>query len=319
MNNNSCRLCGGIQLETVRNKLRHGVRRKVLKCRNCGLVFLEPKNNFSVFYKKDYRRQHSPIIGRAMSSHELFDFSLPLQKERVATLKHILKPNFKVLDIGSSAGHFLYALKNRVKEVMGIELNQDNVAFTSKELGLKVCRQPIEKSNLPKEYFDLVTAWQTFEHVEEPLVFLRAVNRVLKPGGFLLIEVPNADDALLSVYGLKSFADFWYTEPHSFYYTASTLKKMLSKGGFSGRTKTKQSYNFINHLNWKLTGQPQGNYLTGTAEPQLVDQTGVNLKLKNKLNRWFQKVDKEYKLILNKHGIGTDLLFIGQKVQNITL
>src|SRR3989344_7268262 len=149
-NNNFCRLCGGARTEIIRNKLRHGIRRNVLKCLNCGLVFLEPKNNFSAFYKKDYRRQHSPVIGQALTSRELFDFCLPLQKEQVAMLKPILRPHFKVLDVGSSTGHFLYALKNKIAEGIGLELNSDNVKFAKNELGLKVHQQPIEQANLPK-------------------------------------------------------------------------------------------------------------------------------------------------------------------------
>ena len=162
-NHHYCYLCGKTDLTIVRKKLRHGIRRNVLKCLNCSLVFLEPKNDFHAFYKKDYRRRHSPIIGRALTSRELFEFSLPLQKERLNFLKRILKSNFKVLDIGASAGHFLYAIKSRIKEGTGLELNSDNAKFIENELGFKVYQQPIEKAKLPKEYFDLVTAWQTFE------------------------------------------------------------------------------------------------------------------------------------------------------------
>jgi SAM-dependent methyltransferase len=163
---------------------------------------------------------------------------------------------------------------------------------------------------LPQGYFDIITAFQVLEHVGDPLDFLKGVHKLLKPGGIICIEVPNVQDALLSVYGVKQYANFWYREPHVFNYSPRTLAMILRKAGFAGKTKTIQSYNFLNHINWVLKGEPQQSMDIGTSKPVLVS---AHSAVADEINRWMEKVDREYKTILNKHGVGESILFIGKK------
>ncbi len=309
----NCYFCNENYLFIKRNSLRFGIKRNVFECRKCGLIFLEPRKDNVTFYRKKYRTKYGPILGKTLSSRELFEFNLPLQESRVQNLKKFLKPNAKVLDIGSSSGHFLYVIRNMVKECVGIELNIENAEFTEKELGIKVYNQPIEKTDLEPNYFDLITIYHTFEHIDDPLNFLRFVNRYLKPNGRLFIEVPNTLDALMSVYKLKSFSDFWYIEPHLFFYTPKTLAMILKKAGFVGDIKTTQSFSFINHINWLLNGKPQANWKMGTESPRLV--SGESKPVERELNRWIKRVDEEYRTILNKHQVGGNIVFMGKKIK----
>ena len=58
-----CYLCHSSNLTVIREKLRHNVARKVLKCEDCGIVYLEPKKeNLQSFYAEDYRKLHTPAI-----------------------------------------------------------------------------------------------------------------------------------------------------------------------------------------------------------------------------------------------------------------
>lgn len=307
-----CYFCAKPRLTIIRNKLRHNIRRNVLCCQNCGLIYLQPKGETEGFYRQAYRKKHGPILGKTLSSRELFEFNLPLQAPRIKQLSHLLKPNAKVLDIGSSTGHFLYTIKDQVAEVTGIELNLDNVEFTRKKLGIKVYNEPIEKLNLPAEYFDLITVYHTFEHIADPLLFLSAVKKSLKPGGQLFIEVPNVDDALMSVYQLEKFCDWWFIEPHLFYYNPTTLKKVLTQAGFEGEFHTTQAFSLSNHLNWLTNGQPQDDWITASTMPKL-SSTAPYSQLKNKLNHLFKKTDKEYRDLLNRHQVGSMLVFLGTK------
>ena len=52
---------------------------------------------------------------------------------------------------------------------------------------------PILEKNLNeiKEKFDIITAHQVLEHVENPMKFMSQVLRILKPGGILYFEIPN--------------------------------------------------------------------------------------------------------------------------------
>ena len=79
--NNTCYLCGSNSLKIIRNKVRYDIRRNVLKCSNCGFVYLEEKQiNYDDYYKGDYRKLYTPNLGEKLTSKQLFESLLPYQK-----------------------------------------------------------------------------------------------------------------------------------------------------------------------------------------------------------------------------------------------
>ncbi len=110
-----------------------------MKCEDCGIVYLEPKKeNLANFYAEDYRKPYTPVIDQVLNSREIFEMYIPYQHSRIDKIKDLLAPNMKALDIGCSAGHFLYVLKDHVQECIGIEFNKENAEFVNKELGLNL-------------------------------------------------------------------------------------------------------------------------------------------------------------------------------------
>jgi len=253
------------------------------------------------------------IIGKSLNSQEIFDIYLPYQKLRINELKPILNPEMRALDIGCSAGHFLYALKDYVKECIGIEFNKENAKLVNEKLGIKVYTEPIEKTDIPLGSLDLITVFQTLEHIEDPINFLQIIGKYLKPEGYLCIEVPNIQDALISIFNVGAYSDFYFKEPHLFYFSPKTLSMILKKAGFRGALKTTQRYNFINQMNWLLTGNPQKSADIGMRKPKLVTSDSVEKEIKDEFNKWIQKVNEEYKQLLKKYNLGESILFIGQK------
>ena len=168
-----CYLCGSGKLKIDKTELRRGVKRKVFTCQSCGLVFLdEKKENLQEFYaSKEYRKKSSPVIGKAATSKMIFDIYAPVMASRLARVKKYLGKNKRVLDIGCSAGHFLSAIKPYVKECVGMEYSLDNAKFVRKNLGVKVYTDPIEKTDLPYKYFEIIFCLQTFEHMPDPFIF----------------------------------------------------------------------------------------------------------------------------------------------------
>ena len=310
-----CALCGHSSTRVLRDTLRGGIKRKVLKCTSCSLTFLEPKKkDLHSFYGTKYRSQYTPLIGKVSTTAETFKIYLPHQKERIARLKPLLKKNMRVLDIGSSSGHFLHALKPYVKERVSLEYNLKDAAFMRKKLGIKVYTKPIEETDLPKKHFDLITVIQTFEHIDKPVAFLESIAPYLKPGGKVYIEVPNVDEALLSVYDVAPYADFSFKEVHVFYYSPKTFAAMLKKGGFGGTVKSIQRMNFLNHVHWLYTGKPQAGPHIHMAPARLIAKERTALD--KKLNKWVRKVDVEYRNLLNSWGAGESLAFVGKPLKN---
>lgn len=309
-----CMLCQSKEYEVVRNSLRYGIKRRVLKCRECGLLYQESPSLDKKFYsRKDYRKTYGPDLKRSFTSREMFDTCLPFQQEIINEISGILKPNMKVLEVGCSAGYFLTSLKKLVGERIGLELSRDAVNFIRKNLDFKVYSEPIEKAKIKEGPFDLIVSTQVIEHTDDPLAFLKNIAKNLKPGGYLYLELPNISNALLATYQIPGYKDFYYVEPHLWYFSSETLKLLLNKAGFKGSIKTVQRYTFLNHLHWFFCNKPQDNFVIGNSAPVLIKGDNVDKEVKKDLNDFIKKVDKEYKQILIKHGIGESLSFLGKK------
>jgi 2-polyprenyl-3-methyl-5-hydroxy-6-metoxy-1,4-benzoquinol methylase len=99
-----------------------------------------------------------------------------------------------VLDIGCGRGAFLSKVKDRRSQnVTGIELNKSAAAFT-RERGIAVVETMLgEHAKDRAAGYDVVTAFQVLEHNADPITFLRDCIAALKPGGLLIIAVPNND------------------------------------------------------------------------------------------------------------------------------
>ncbi len=309
-----CILCGSTKSSVLRKTLRYDIKRDVLRCDSCSLVFLAPQSGARVYYAgKEYRKRHGPTLSKASSMRQIFDAYFPHQGPMVQAVLPYLKPSMKMLDVGCSTGHFLAALKGKAKVRVGLELGKDEASFIRKNLDFKVYTDPIESAAISEGPFDFVTALQVLEHVPDPVSFLRGIAKNLKPEGLLYLELPNIDDVLLSAFDVKGYADFYYREPHVCYYSKETLRALLTKAGFEGEFGTVQRYNFYNHIHWVQTGRPQEKFEEGNT----VLHTGADAKAaplaRKELDAFLMETDERYRKLVEKHGLGESLTFLGKK------
>jgi len=315
--NLKCYLCKGENINIIRKRLRYDVKRNVIKCEDCGIVYLEKKDvSLDEYYKDDYRNIYSPNLGQKLTSQEIFDACLPFQSYRQERINKLVSKHSIILDIGCSAGHFLYSMKDKVKTGIGIEFNRSDSEFVQDKLGIKVYSVPIEESDLPKKYFDVITLFHVLEHINNPIIFLNNIKKYLKDTGYICIEVPNINDALLSVYNIEKYADFWYREPHVFNFSIDSLKKLLDIVGIKGEFKTIQRYSIFNHMNWIASGAPQSVMAEGMSDYSIENSNQIDEIILSEFNLFFNKINSNYKDLLNKYNLGDSIFFIGQKDNN---
>ena len=310
-----CGICGSIRARVVRRRLRYDIKRNVLKCVKCGLVYLQrPMIAKSFYTSKKYRAQHGPTLGKKSSPRDLFNTYLPFQHQIHETMGALLKKSSSILDVGCSAGHFLHSLRGKVKKRVGLELSQEEVSFIRKHLQFPVYDQPIERVDIKEGPFDIVTALQVLEHVEDPVSFLTSIRKHLKDGGTLYLELPNIDDALITHYRIPAYEDFYYREPHLSYFSKDTLARALKKAGFEGKIFTVQRYTLKNHLHWITARAPQGDFRLGMT-PDVIDKPTDSAG--KQLNAFMRKADSEYRKLVGKLGMGESLVFVGKKRRHL--
>lgn len=97
-----------------------------------------------------------------------------------------------LLDIGCGVGTIGLLLKQRGFDYLGVDFS-DVAVGKARGKGLKAVVTDVDAVGLeyPDEQFDVVWAGDVLEHVFDPIGLLRHASRVLKPGGCLLLTVPN--------------------------------------------------------------------------------------------------------------------------------
>lgn len=103
----------------------------------------------------------------------------------------VIQKDDRVLDIGSGNGSFLKMLLPKTANCTGLELNAYTAEICRNE-GLEIFNELVE-NHIEKrsEYYDVVCSFQVLEHVYEVKSFIFNALKALRPGGKLIISVPN--------------------------------------------------------------------------------------------------------------------------------
>jgi O-antigen biosynthesis protein len=103
--------------------------------------------------------------------------------------------NKTVLDIACGTGYGLGFLKGRAKRVTGVDVNIEAAREARNECDEKASVLLGDGLNLPfkNESFDVVTSFETLEHLHQRPQFLAELKRVLRSEGVLLLSTPNAN------------------------------------------------------------------------------------------------------------------------------
>lgn len=138
-----------------------------------------------------------------------------------------------VLDIGFGRGEFLWRAKRLGWQCHGLEVSDTSVEWgRSMGFDARLFDGSFKtRSVYPDAHFDLISINHVLEHVYDPRLAIGECRRMLKPGGRLLIMVPNyeCDD--------KRFVGehwrMWYVPQHLFHYNFSNVEQLLMEQGFS--------------------------------------------------------------------------------------
>ncbi|HTU03198.1 MAG TPA: class I SAM-dependent methyltransferase [Candidatus Sulfotelmatobacter sp.] len=222
----ACNLCGAGDVRILETSA-DGVR--VVQCRKCGLIFLDPfpRYDAAAHYDEAYYR---PWRDQAPQRAALWT--------RRAEFLRQFSPVGRLLDVGCGDGAFMLAARRQGWQVMGTEVSAWAADTLPGRDGLAVVRGELPGLELPG-LFDAVTMWHVLEHVQEPGEALRAAVRLLRPGGVLTVAVPNAASHLFRLaYLLVKRRPLRYYAPgerelHLYHFTPATLRTALEGAGLS--------------------------------------------------------------------------------------
>jgi SAM-dependent methyltransferase len=144
-------------------------------------------------------------------------------------IEQLRQPPGRLLDFGCGSGFFLGEAKERGWEPFGLEPLPGHATHARARFGASVVTDTLHEDTFPPHFFDVVTSFQVFEHLPDPVGNLSLLHRNLKPGGVILIEVPNIDTWSIRLFGKRHRH---FAQDHLNFFSARSIALFLEERGF---------------------------------------------------------------------------------------
>ena len=227
----SCPICQQAKLLAIFNVIDQLVSREsftILECQHCGCRLTQgapDQQASSKYYQStDYISHSNTRRGLINRVYQLVRKRTLLQKVKWVE-KATGLPGGRVLDVGSGTGAFVAALRSAGWQADGLEPDPSARAVAQSDFGIALLN--IDQLNqLPSSSVDAITLWHVLEHVHDLNGYMQQFHRLLKPGGRLLIALPN-----YTSWDAQYFGKWWaaYDVPRHLYHFSPGSVQALSK------------------------------------------------------------------------------------------
>jgi len=222
-----CNLCGSNNIRV----LFHNNLYEIVRCNRCGLVYLnyspsieELKNFYSKEYFKGAKNREAHLD--YLYEREVLDVNF---RKRLSKIEE-LSIKGKILDIGCAMGFFLAQAKIYNWDTHGVEISEFASTYARNELHLNVFTGDFLDVDFSNNIFDVITMWDTIEHLRDPSSCLLKAYDLMNDYGLLVLSTGDIDSILARIMG-----KYWHiisSPQHLFYFSATTVTKILNKAGF---------------------------------------------------------------------------------------
>lgn len=219
-----CLVCGsatGYRFDSVANGF------SVLGCARCGSARTWPaldEEAIAAWYPENYYGNNN------VRFNPLFErLTRWFRRRRVDVVRRLTRPG-AVLDVGCGRGFTLHFLREAGYQPVGVELSKHAATHARTNLGLDIREGDFLSQPFAAE-FEAVIFWHSLEHMADPMRTLQRAWEVLRPGGLLVIAVPNFDSIQSRLTGRQ-----WFhldVPRHYVHFSARGLQDSLRQCGFS--------------------------------------------------------------------------------------
>lgn len=220
----------------------------LMRCESCGLYFVaDPTCSETNF--EDHTADRPPLAKGGVDEEmaRLAQRALELQlvdprveeserpwrelaaRERIEDLCRFVSGG-RLLELGSSTGEFLAAAEGRF-DATGVEADVASGRI-ARERGLDCLNGTLAEARFDGGSFDVAVLYHTIEHLVSPRATMSELHRVVRKGGWLVIETPNIATIWFQVLGAR-----WrqLIPDHRYFFTPQTLQRLCSESHFEQR------------------------------------------------------------------------------------
>jgi SAM-dependent methyltransferase len=198
---------------------------RVARCRHCGVgITLPPIPDVSFLYTDRLSQDFQPgTEGLALAIK-----TVAFRHQARTLLRRMGKPEGRVVDFGCGSGLFTRCLGDVAEnaEVIGLDTHPTPPPALSDRL-----YRGADAAGDLAGTADAVIAMHVLEHDDDTGALLARIASHAKPGGLLMLEVPNVDCVWISVFG--RFWDAWYAPYHRVHFTRASFRSAVEAGGLT--------------------------------------------------------------------------------------
>ena len=220
----ACQICGSTTIAPYIVAYGFGMAR----CADCGLIFCDPypsSEQLLAYYNSEMRDFENEFF------RDSFDARVEIFSSRIELI-HAVKYSGRLLDIGSAIGIFIESLTraNAVFEVTACDMSSTACAELRKNYpNITVVND--DAANLTVDHsYDVVTMWDTLEHVVNLHEMLHTIRGLLAPEGLFVFSTPNTHSFEWLVAGEKHVQIL--PPGHVNLMNAANIRMLLDQAGF---------------------------------------------------------------------------------------
>lgn len=243
--NRKCPVCGGLDARLIKQVhnivpkgflLPYGTDADLLVCLSCGAVFHDVAETMDA----------DAYYGSYTGNGETKEYEVKEDEKRLnlGCAKFLLNANIHksdfILDVGCSYGVLLSILKEQgFHNLYGLDEDKSAVSYLEKK-GYPMRCASIFEEGLPEfeHKFDVIVLRAILEHLYDPKRAIQNVERWLKPGGTLMLVVPD----LSSYYELEPFPGYYVEFEHINHFTLESIMNLMNDWDLRAYEKASELY-----------------------------------------------------------------------------
>ncbi|MBI3769934.1 MAG: class I SAM-dependent methyltransferase [Deltaproteobacteria bacterium] len=216
----ACAVCGGTDATRLFEK--DGF--PIVRCRGCGLVYVNPRLTPQALAGLYEGQEISPAAYYVRTARQ-DELSFA---QRLALIERYHDPG-TLLDLGCGPGTFSAVARSRGWHPVGLDVNSQSVAHC-RDLGLEAICDVFPSPALSGRRFDVVVMNDFLEHLPDPGAALEAAGTLLAPGGVLFVTTPDVGSLMARLTGVR----WLHLKPneHLNYFDRRTIDRLLTRTGY---------------------------------------------------------------------------------------
>lgn len=228
-----CNLCGS----TDRQPFRPENGKSLVKCQNCGLVYVSPRPDASELYalygETYFKNDDSGTVGYADYLSDAQNIRRTFNRRLDLLHQHIQPGNGrKLLDVGCAVGFFIDEAAKRGWQVEGLDVSGFAIEYVREQFGHDAYNSSLLDADfLEDDSYSLITMWDVIEHVPDPKAHIERIAELLHSGGYVALITPDVESFPARLTG-KRWIGYKLSEEHVYYFSKQTLTRMLNEAGF---------------------------------------------------------------------------------------